>query len=166
MNCNGISTTCCSLWTAIEQAAASRSAPFLVYQESNLFIRALRDHLRNDIGEILIDNETVYNDAREFMQQVMPHNLTKLKLYTDQVPLFNRYQIESQIESAFARTVHLPSGGAVVFDHTEALLIDRHQLRPRHQGFGYRGNRLQHKHGVRQRDRPAVALCVTWVDSS
>jgi ribonuclease E len=110
------------LWAAIEQAAASRTAPFLIHQESNLFIRALRDHLRNDIGEILIDNETVFNDAREFMQQVMPHNLSKLKLYSDQVPLFNRYQIESQIESAFARTVHLPSGGAVVFDHTEALL--------------------------------------------
>jgi len=110
------------LWTAIEQAAVKRAAPFLIYQESNLFIRALRDHLRNDIGEILIDNESVYNDAREFMQQVMPHNMGKLKLYTDQVPLFNRYQIESQIESAFARTVHLPSGGAVVFDHTEALL--------------------------------------------
>jgi len=110
------------LWTAIEQAATTRSAPFLIHQESNLFIRALRDHLRNDIGEILIDNESVYNDAREFMQQVMPHNLGKLKLYNDQVPLFNRYQIESQIESAFARTVHLPSGGAVVFDHTEALL--------------------------------------------
>ena len=110
------------LWTAIEQAAATRNAPFLIHQESNLFIRALRDHLRNDIGEILIDNESVYNDAREFIQQVMPHNLNKLKLYTDQVPLFNRYQVESQIESAFARTVHLPSGGAVVFDHTEALL--------------------------------------------
>ena len=110
------------LRTAIGQAAASRPAPFLIHQESNLFIRALRDHLRNDIGEILIDNEIVYNDAREFMQQVMPHNLNKLKLYSDQVPLFNRYQIESQIESAFARTVHLPSGGAIVFDHTEALL--------------------------------------------
>ena len=110
------------LWTAIEQAASSRPAPFLIHQESNLFIRALRDHLRNDIGEILIDNERVYNDAREFIQQVMPHNLSKLKLYNDQVPLFNRYQIESQIESAFARTVHLPSGGAIVFDHTEALL--------------------------------------------
>ena len=110
------------LWSAIEQAASKRSAPFLIHQESNLFIRALRDHLRNDIGEILIDNDIVYNDAREFMQQVMPHNLNKLKLYSDQIPLFNRYQIESQIESAFARTVHLPSGGAVVFDHTEALL--------------------------------------------
>jgi ribonuclease E len=110
------------LWSAIEQAASNRKAPFLIYQESNLFIRALRDHLRADIGEILVDNETVYNDAREFMQQVMPHNLNKLKLYSDQVPLFSRYQIESQIESAFARTVHLPSGGAVVIDHTEALL--------------------------------------------
>jgi ribonuclease E len=110
------------LWQAIEQAATARKAPFLIYQESNLFIRALRDHLRADIGEILIDNPTVYDDAREFVQQVMPHNLRKLKLYTDPVPLFNRYQIESQIESAFARVVHLPSGGSVVFDHTEAML--------------------------------------------
>jgi len=110
------------LWSAIEKAAAERPAPFLVYQESNLFIRALRDHLRNDIGEILIDNAKVFEDAREFVQQVMPHNTRKLKLYTDSVPLFNRFQIESQIESAFARTVHLPSGGAVVIDHTEAML--------------------------------------------
>jgi ribonuclease E len=110
------------LWSAIEQAASTRKAPFLIYQESNLFIRALRDHLRNEIGEILVDDEKVFNDAREFMQQVMPQNLRKLKLYTDQVPLFNRYQIESQIESAFARMVHLPSGGSVVIDHTEALL--------------------------------------------
>jgi len=110
------------LWGAIEKAAAEREAPFLVYQESNLFIRALRDHLRNDIGEILIDNPKVYEDAREFVAQVMPHNARKLKLYSDSVPLFNRFQIESQIESAFARTVHLPSGGSVVIDHTEALL--------------------------------------------
>jgi ribonuclease E len=110
------------LWGAIEKAAAEKAAPFLIYQESNLFIRALRDHLRNDIGEILIDNPKVYEDAREFVQQVMPHNTRKLKLYTDPVPLFNRFQIESQIESAFARTVHLPSGGSVVIDHTEALL--------------------------------------------
>jgi len=110
------------LWTAIEQAATTKKAPFLIYQESNLFIRALRDHLRADIGEILVDNGQVYEDAREFVQQVMPHNLRKLKLYEDPVPLFNRYQIESQIESAFARTVHLPAGGSVVFDHTEALL--------------------------------------------
>jgi ribonuclease E len=110
------------LWQAIETAATARKAPFLIYQESNLFIRALRDHLRADIGEILIDNPAVYDDAREFVQQVMPHNLRKLKLYSDPVPLFNRYQIESQIESAFARVVHLPSGGSLVFDHTEAML--------------------------------------------
>jgi ribonuclease E len=110
------------LWQSIEKAASEQKAPFLIYQESNLFIRALRDHLRNDIGEILIDNPEVYEDAREFIEQVMPHNVRKLKLYTDAVPLFNRFQIESQIESAFARTVHLPSGGSIVIDNTEALL--------------------------------------------
>ncbi|NNL04842.1 MAG: Rne/Rng family ribonuclease [Xanthomonadales bacterium] len=110
------------LWGAIEKAAAEKSAPFLIYQESNLFIRALRDHLRNDIGEILIDNPAVFKNAQEFMQQVMPHNMRKLKIYDDPVPLFNRFQIESQIESAFARTVHLPAGGALVIDHTEAML--------------------------------------------
>jgi ribonuclease E len=110
------------LWTAIEKAAQEKPASFLIYQESNLFIRALRDHLRNDIGEILIDDEKVYKDAREFVQQVMPHNVRKLKYYQDDVPLFSRFQIESQIESAFARMVHLPSGGSMVIDHTEALL--------------------------------------------
>jgi ribonuclease E len=110
------------LWGAIEKAAATKPATFLIYQESNLFIRALRDHLRNDIGEILVDDEKVYADARDFIEQVMPHNVRKLKRYEDDVPLFSRYQIESQIESAFARTVHLPSGGSVVFDHTEAML--------------------------------------------
>ncbi len=110
------------LWTAIGVAAEARPAPFLIYQESNLIIRALRDYLREDIGEILIDDEKVFEDAREFMQQVMPHNLRKLKLYRDATPLFSRFQIESQIESAFSRDVTLPSGGALVIDHTEALL--------------------------------------------
>jgi ribonuclease E len=110
------------LWTAINEAAKAKPAPFLIYQESNLIIRALRDYLREDIGEILIDDDKVFEDAREFMQQVMPHNLRKLKMYRDPIPLFSRYQIESQIESAFAREVRLPSGGAVVIDHTEALL--------------------------------------------
>lgn len=110
------------LWNAIEKAAEDKKAPFLVYQESNLFIRALRDHLRNDITEILIDNPKVYQDALKFVEQVMPHNVRKLKLYEDAVPLFNRFQIETQIESAFSRTVELPSGGVVVIDHTEALL--------------------------------------------
>ncbi len=110
------------LWDSITKAASERKAPFLIFQESNLFIRALRDHLRQDIGEILVDHEGTFQDAQDFMQSVMPHNLRKLKLYKDQVPLFSRYQIESQIESAFARTVHLPSGGSVVFDPTEAML--------------------------------------------
>src|SRR6056297_3150716 len=110
------------LWEAIQAAAGSRKAPFLIYQESNVIIRALRDHMREDIGEILIDSEQVFEDARDFLQQVMPHNLRKLKRYDEQTPLFSRFQIESKIESAFAREVRLPSGGAVVIDHTEALL--------------------------------------------
>ena len=109
------------LWKAISDAAQSRHAPFLIYQESKLIIRALRDYLRNDIGEILIDHEELYQDAREFVQQVMPNNLRKLKLYQETVPLFSRYQIESQIENAFERTVRLPSGGSIVIDQTEAL---------------------------------------------
>ncbi|RAO76141.1 ribonuclease E [Dyella jiangningensis] len=109
------------LWKAISGAAQAQKAPFLIYQESKLFIRALRDYLRSDIGEILIDEESLYNDAREFMQQVMPTALRKLKLYRDDTPLFSRYQIETQIESAFDRQVRLPSGGSIVIDQTEAL---------------------------------------------
>ena len=109
------------VWKAISDAAVSRPASFLIYQESKLIIRALRDYLRNDVGEILIDSEELYNDAREFVQQVMPNNLRKLKLYQDTVPLFSRYQIETQIENAFERSVRLPSGGSIVVDQTEAL---------------------------------------------
>ncbi|MBI2397941.1 MAG: Rne/Rng family ribonuclease [Xanthomonadales bacterium] len=109
------------VWKAITEATQGRPAPFLVYQESKLIIRALRDYLRNDIGEILVDQEDLYEDARQFMQQVMPQNLRKLKLYQDTVPLFSRFQIEMQIENAFERTVRLPSGGAIVIDQTEAL---------------------------------------------
>ncbi len=110
------------VWSAIEKAAAERDAPFLIYQESNVIIRALRDYFRNDIGEILIDNPDVYKTAEDFIKQVMPNSQRKLKLYDDAVPLFNRYQIEGQIESAFQREVSLPSGGAIVIDHTEALI--------------------------------------------
>ncbi|HUH56334.1 MAG TPA: Rne/Rng family ribonuclease [Rhodanobacter sp.] len=109
------------LWKSISEAASKQKAPFLIYQESKLFIRALRDYLRSDIGEILIDEESLYNDARDFMQQVMPNALRKLKLYKDDTPLFTRYQIETQIESAFDRQVRLPSGGSIVIDQTEAL---------------------------------------------
>jgi ribonuclease E len=110
------------LWGVIKEAADERPAPFLVYQESNVIIRALRDYLRKDVTEILIDSPEVYETAREFMERVMPHNLGKLKLYQDTIPLFSRFQIESQIESAFQREVTLPSGGAIVIDHTEALI--------------------------------------------
>jgi ribonuclease E len=109
------------LWKAISEAGAGRPAAFLIYQESKLIIRALRDYLRNDIGEILIDSEELFNDAREFVQQVMPQNLRKLKIYSDTVPLFSRFQIETQIENAFDRSVRLPSGGSIVIDQTEAL---------------------------------------------
>jgi len=110
------------LWSVIEEAAAERTAPLLVYQESNVIIRALRDYLRTDVAEILVDSPEVHETAREFMERVMPHNLGKLKLYQDNIPLFNRFQIESQIEFAFQREVTLPSGGAIVIDHTEALI--------------------------------------------
>lgn len=110
------------VWKAIEHAAAEKQEPFLIYQESNAMIRALRDHYRDDINEIIIDDSKVYQDAHNFLEQVMPNDLRKLKHYEDRVPLFNRYQIEAQIESAFQREVSLPSGGAIVIDHTEALL--------------------------------------------
>ncbi|MFP5506094.1 MAG: ribonuclease E [Gammaproteobacteria bacterium] len=110
------------LWASIEGASKERAAPFLIYQESNVIIRALRDNLRTDVGEILIDDPEIFEKARDFMQLVMPHNLNKLKVYKDTVPLFSRFQIESQIESAFQREVTLPSGGAIVIDHTEAMI--------------------------------------------
>jgi ribonuclease E len=109
------------LWAAIEQSAAERKAPYLIYQESDVIIRSIRDHLRTDIGEIVVDDRKMYEKAEAFIRQVMPHNLRKLRLYEDEVPLFTRYQIESQIESAFQRSVQLPSGGSIVIDHTEAL---------------------------------------------
>ena len=109
------------IWTAIDDAAAQKQAPVLIFQDSNVIIRAIRDYLRADILEILVDDKNLYDQAHEFMEQVMPHNLPKLKLYEDSVPLFNRYQIESQIETAFSRTVRLPSGGSLVIEPTEAL---------------------------------------------
>ena len=110
------------LWGVIEEATSSKSSPFLVYQESNLIVRTIRDHLRTDIQEILVDEASVFDRASRFMEQVMPQNVSKLKLYDDSVPLFSRFQIEHQIENAYARTVKLPSGGALVIDHTEALI--------------------------------------------
>ena len=109
------------LWEAIERSSTEQKAPFLVFQESNVIIRALRDHLRGNIDEILIDNEESFKQVQDFLKEVMPHFLPKAKLYQDSVPLFSRYQIESQIEVAYCREVSLPSGGSLVIDHTEAL---------------------------------------------
>ncbi len=110
------------IWESIKAAVVSTPGPALIFQDSNAIIRAIRDHLNADIGEILIDNPNTVQEAREFMAHAMPHNQHKLKQYDDPSPLFTRYQIESQIESAFAHTVHLPSGGSIVIDHTEALV--------------------------------------------
>ena len=109
-------------WQAIRKAALSGVAPFLIYQESNVIVRAIRDYLRQDIGEVLVDNEEVFTKVKDLVQQVMPSYDNKVKLYQDETPLFNRFQIEGQIESAFQREVRLPSGGAIVIDPTEALV--------------------------------------------
>jgi ribonuclease E len=109
------------LWDAIDRSTKQQAAPFLVFQESNVIIRALRDHLRNNIDEILIDDLEAFNLVKSFLKQVIPDFLTKVKLYKDSVPLFNKYHIESQIEIAYNREVSLPSGGSIVIDHTEAL---------------------------------------------
>ncbi|MGA6104333.1 ribonuclease E [Pseudomonas solani] len=110
------------LWSAIKEASGERGAPFLIYQESNVIIRAIRDYLRQDIGEVLVDSVEAQEEALSFIRQVMPQYQNKIKLYQDSVPLFNRFQIESQIETAFQREVKLPSGGSIVIDPTEALV--------------------------------------------
>ena len=110
------------LWRAVETAASERSGPFLVYQESNVIIRAIRDYFDKDVSEILIDDEKVHQQARDFIAQVMPESAGRVRRYEGRVPLFNRFQIESQIESAFSHSVRLPSGGSLVIDHTEALV--------------------------------------------
>jgi ribonuclease E len=110
------------LWRAIEGAGKSAPGPFLIYQESSLVIRAIRDYFQPDIGEVLIDTDEIFDQAQQFMSHVMPDMAHRVKRYTDDVPLFSRFQIEHQIETAYSRTVPLPSGGAIVIDHTEALV--------------------------------------------
>ena len=110
------------LWAAIDGAAKAGKGAFLIYQESSLVIRAIRDYFNHDIGDILIDTDDVYDQAQQFMAHVMPEHAARVKRYRDNAPLFSRFQIEHQIESAYARTVQLPSGGAIVIDHTEALV--------------------------------------------
>ncbi len=109
------------LWNSIS-SAADQPAPFLIYQESNLVVRTIRDYLRPDINEIVVDSPEVYERMLKFMEQVTPHNVKKLILYDEDTPLFSRFQIEHQIESAFSREVQLESGGSIVFDRTEALI--------------------------------------------
>lgn len=111
-----------SLWSSITDASEKKKAPFLIYQESNVIIRCIRDYLRQDIGEVLFDTVDAHEEALNFVRQVMPHYENRIKLYQDALPLFNRYQIENQIESAFQREVKLPSGGSIVIDPTEALI--------------------------------------------
>ncbi len=110
------------LWAAIDGASKGAKGAFLIYQESSLVIRAIRDYFNHDIGDILIDTDDVYDQAQQFMAHVMPEHAARVKRYRDDAPLFSRFQIEHQIESAYARTVNLPSGGAIVIDHTEALV--------------------------------------------
>src|ERR1022692_3890676 len=110
------------LWQAIDGAATTQSGAFLIYQESSLVIRAIRDYFHPEIGEILIDTDSIYEQAQQFMAHVMPDNVNRVKRYRDDVPLFSRFQIEHQIETAYSRQVNLPAGGAVVIDHTEALV--------------------------------------------
>lgn len=110
------------LWNAIDGAARENKAPILIYLESSLVIRAIRDYYSPEIGEILIDTEDIFEQATAFMSVVMPDNVQRVKMYRDDVPLFSRFQIEHQIETAYSRTVQLPSGGSVVIDHTEALV--------------------------------------------
>ncbi|GGH67343.1 hypothetical protein GCM10010975_37060 [Comamonas phosphati] len=110
------------LWSAIDGAAKGAKGAFLIYQESSLVIRAIRDYFNSDIGDILIDTDDIYEQAQQFMAHVMPEHAARVKRYRDDAPLFSRFQIEHQIESAYSRTVTLPSGGAIVIDHTEALV--------------------------------------------
>ena len=110
------------LWDAIDGASKAGKGAFLIYQESSLVIRAIRDYFTADIGEILIDTDDIFEQAQQFMNHVMPETASRVKRYRDDAPLFSRFQIEHQIETAFTRTVNLPSGGAIVIDHTEALV--------------------------------------------
>jgi ribonuclease E len=110
------------VWAAIKKASTEHEAPCLLFQESNVILRAIRDYLRQDIGEVMLDTQSAYDDAITFVRQVMPQFESRIKLYTGTTPLFTNYQIENQIETAFQREVKLPSGGSIVIDPTEALV--------------------------------------------
>jgi len=108
-------------WDAIDQGAKTKPAPFLIHRESNVIVRSIRDYLRRDIGEIVIDSKKTFELAKSHIEMIRPDYVNRLKLYQGEIPLFTHYQVESQIESAFQREVHLPSGGSIVIDPTEAL---------------------------------------------
>ena len=110
------------LWGTITQESDSSKAPHFLFQESNVIVRAIRDYLRQDVGEVIVDNEDAYALAAAFIGTVMPDFKSKIKYYQDEIPLFNRYQIENQIQTAFEREVSLPSGGSIVIDITEAMV--------------------------------------------
>ncbi|OGI40090.1 MAG: hypothetical protein A2140_01480 [Candidatus Muproteobacteria bacterium RBG_16_62_13] len=150
-----------ALWDAISKAATDRHAPFLIYQESNLVVRAVRDYMRPDIGEILVDSQDIYDRMQKFILQVAPQSADRLKLYQDETPLFSRYQIETQIETAFSREVRLPSGGAIVFDKTEALVtIDVNSSRATRVRTS-RNPRLTPT-SRRRKTCPASCACAIW----
>lgn len=111
-----------NLWESIKSASKAYGAPYLIHQESDVAIRAVRDHLRPDIDEILIDNKEVYDRVLAYVERIRPHFIDRVKFYTESVPVFSRYALEKQIETAFQREVRLPSGGQIVIDHTEALI--------------------------------------------
>ncbi len=145
------------LWNAIDGAAKAGKGAFLIYQESSLVIRAIRDYFNNDIGDILIDTDDIYEQAQQFMAHVMPEHAARVKRYRDDAPLFCRFQIEHQIESAYARTVQ-PALGRRHRDrpHRSAGVGGR-ELGPRHQGRRHRGNRHPHQPGSRRRSGPPDA---------
>ncbi|MDE0478433.1 MAG: Rne/Rng family ribonuclease [Gammaproteobacteria bacterium] len=111
-----------NLWRAVQEVAGKKKAPFLIHEESNVVLRTIRDYLRKEIGEVLFDTNETYEEAMQFVRQVMPQYESRIKLYEEKLPLFNRFQIENQIESAFGRDVRLPSGGTMSIDPTEALV--------------------------------------------
>ena len=110
------------LWKTINEESQKASAPHFLFQESNVIVRAIRDYLRQDVGEVIVDNEEAYALASAFIGTVMPDFKSKVKYYDEEIPLFNRYQVEAQIETAFQREVKLVSGGSIVIDVTEALV--------------------------------------------
>jgi ribonuclease E len=159
------------LWTAIDDARKLQPGAYLIYQESSLVIRAIRDYFHPEIGEILVDTDDIYEQARQFMLHVMPDMGARVKRYNDDVPLFSRFQIEHQIETAYSRVVPLPSGGAIVIDHTEALVaVDVNSARGG--GPSAKTARLRrpdcdrlHRHGVAEksaRSRATPARCTSF----